>query len=284
GFTALAVMGLVADGALTLATTVRSVLGDALPLIDPAVTVEHLLAHTSGIGDYLDEDELGDINDYVMPVPVHLLAGTAAFLPVLDGFPTKFPPGERFSYCNGGYVVLALVIEAVSESAYHDVVARTVFDRAGLGSTAFLRLDELPGTAALGYLSKPEVGGLRTNVLHLPVLATGDGDTFTTAADMAAFWPALLDGTVLPEAVVSEMVRPRNDVPSESLRYGLGFWLRPDRDTVLLEGCDAGVSFRSVYDPASTLHYTVIANDAHGAWPVKGILDEHLPALAAATT
>jgi CubicO group peptidase (beta-lactamase class C family) len=52
GFTALTVMSLVQDGAISLSTTARSVLGGDLPLIDDAVTVEHLLAHRSGIGDY----------------------------------------------------------------------------------------------------------------------------------------------------------------------------------------------------------------------------------------
>ena len=56
GMTALAVMSLVEVGVLDLTTTARSVLGDDLPLIDDAVTVEQLLAHRSGIGDYVDED------------------------------------------------------------------------------------------------------------------------------------------------------------------------------------------------------------------------------------
>ena len=52
GLTALAVMSLVEDGTLDLATTARSVLGpDHLPLVDDGVTLEHLLAHRSGIGD-----------------------------------------------------------------------------------------------------------------------------------------------------------------------------------------------------------------------------------------
>ena len=56
GLTALAVMRLVERGTLELGTTARSVLGDDLPLVADDVTVEHLLAHRSGIGDYLDED------------------------------------------------------------------------------------------------------------------------------------------------------------------------------------------------------------------------------------
>ena len=93
GFTALTVMSLVEDGTLELTTTVRSVLGDDLPLIADDVTLEHLMAHRSGIGDYLDEDEVESVTDYVMPVPVHRLATTEAFLEVLDGHETVFPGG-----------------------------------------------------------------------------------------------------------------------------------------------------------------------------------------------
>ena len=73
GFTALTVMRLVEDGVLTLDTRARALLGDDLPLIDDAVTIEHLLAHRSGIGDYLDESEDLDLDAHLMPVPVHQL-------------------------------------------------------------------------------------------------------------------------------------------------------------------------------------------------------------------
>ena len=151
-FTALVVMSLVEQGVLALDTTARSMLGTDLPLIDDAVTVEHLLAHRSGIGDYLDEDIHDDFTEYLMPVPVHRLVTTEDFVQVLDGHPQKFSPGERFSYCDGGYVVLALLAERGSDTPYHELVDRLVINKAGLTGTAFLRTDELPGDAALGYL------------------------------------------------------------------------------------------------------------------------------------
>ena len=73
---------------------------------------------------------------------------------------------------------------------------------------------------------------------------------------------------------LQEMLRPRSDVPEESRRYGLGFWLHRDRDVVMLEGCDAGVSFRCVHDPSATATWTVVSNTSDGAWPVAGLLDE----------
>lgn len=273
GLTALAVMGLVERGTLELGTTARSLLGKDLPLIADDVTIEQLLAHRSGIGDYLDEDAVDDIGDYVMPVPVHELATTELFLPVLDGHETVFPAGERFAYNNGGYVVLALLAERASGVDFQQLVRTLVCEPAGMVDTAFLRSDELPGRAALGYLS---VDGLRTNVFHLPVLGSGDGGIYSTAADLSAFWDSLFAGRIVSPERVADMVRPHSDWPKESKRYGLGFHLRATGDGVWLEGYDAGVSFASLHQPSSSITYTVISNWSEGAWPIIELLDDRL--------
>jgi len=277
GFTALTIMSLVAEGSLALDTPVRSVLGDALELIDTRVTVEHLLAHTSGIGDYLDEETQADIDEYQMPGSARQFESTSDYLAVLKGHPTTFDAGTRFEYCNGGFVVLALIAEAVGGKSFHDLAAERVFGPAGMTATGFPRSDELPGSAAFGYLATES--GLRTNQLHLPVRGSGDGGAYSTVDDFAAFWPALFAGSIVPRPLVDEMVRPHNDAPAQSLRYGLGFWVRLDRDTPMLEGYDAGVSFRSAYDPPSGFTYTVISNTSAGAWPLVELLDDLLPDL-----
>jgi CubicO group peptidase (beta-lactamase class C family) len=274
GFTALTVMSLVADGTLALTTTARSLLGDDLPLVGGGVTVEHLLAHRSGIGDYLDEESAGDIRDYVLAVPAHALHGTEAYLAVLDGHPTRFRPGERFAYNNGGYVLLALLAERAAGSPFADLVAERVSRPAGLSSTGFLRSDELPGDAAVGYL---DAVGPRTNVHHLPVLGSGDGGLSTTLDDVHRFWAALFDGRIVNGGRRDEMLRPRSDVPEEVKRYGMGFWLAAAGPAVLLEGYDAGVSFRSAHDPGRDVTWTVVSNTSDGAWPVARLLAEHLP-------
>ena len=109
-FTAAAVLRLVELGKLALNDLVRPLLGADLPLVDDAVTIEQLLDHTSGIGDYLDEEADWDADDYILTVPVHTLAETSAFLPVIDGYSQASAPGERFAYCNGGYILLAIII------------------------------------------------------------------------------------------------------------------------------------------------------------------------------
>ena len=92
GLTALVVMRLVENGALELSTTARSVLGADLPLVDERVTVEHLLAHRSGIGDYLDEELDQDFSAYLMPVPVQQLATTEGISASSLGAPRSSRP------------------------------------------------------------------------------------------------------------------------------------------------------------------------------------------------
>ncbi len=274
GLTALAVVSLIEEGRLDLTTTARSVLGGDLPLIDDRVTVEHLLAHRSGIGDFLDEEVEYDLNDYVLSVPVHELVTTEDYLGVLDGHPTKFSPDERFGYCNGGFVVLALIAERTSGIPFHELVRERVCEPAGMHDTAFLRSDELPGRTAVGYLELD--GASRSNVFHLPVRGTGDGGIYTTAADVGRLWRAVFAGRIVSRDRVEAMVRPRSDVPDESMRYGLGFWLHKTIDAVLLVGGDAGVSFYSVHDPHASLTYAVLSNTTGGAWPVARLLNERL--------
>lgn len=273
GITALTVVSVIVDGLLQLSTPARAVLGSDLPLISDAVTVEHLLSHRSGIGDYLDEDTELDFNDYLMPVPVHRLATTEDYLVALDGHPAKFEPGAEFSYCNGGFVVLALMAERASGVPFHDLVHQRVCQPAGMHDTAFLRSDELSGRAAIGYLDMEGVS--RCNVFHLPVRGTGDGGIYTTVADYRLLWTAFFAGRIVPADWVAQMVQPRS-VVSERERYGLGFWLAGSGEAARLEGYDAGVSFRSWHHPSSRLTHTVISNTTDGAWPVTRLLYERL--------
>ena len=269
GFTALMVVSLIVDDVLGLDTTARSLLAGDLPLLADDVTVEHLLTHTSGIGDYIDEDEEIDSSAYVLRSPLQYLAATEAFLVELDGYPTKFPAGERFSYCNAGFVVLALMAERATGASYHDLVMERVIAPAGLDDTDFPRSDEPSERMALGYLDRD---GLRTNVFHLPIRGNGDGGIFTTVADMRRFWVALYDGQIVPREWVDAMTQPHANRSGEEPRYGLGFWLAEEGPYVRLVGADAGVSFTSAHEPNGGTTWTVVSNTSDGAWPLVGHL------------
>ena len=262
--TALAVLSLVDAGTLTLRTPVRDHLGSDLPLVDDAVTVEQLLCHRSGIGDYFDESLLESGTEHLLTVPVHTLDTAESYLAVLDGRPQVFAPGTDVAYCNGGYCVLAIVAERAAGQQFHDLVRSLVIEPAGLHRTAYLRSDELPGDAALGYL---DAEGPRTNVLHLPVVGGGDGGVFTTAGDVAALWRALDEGRLIGPGTRAEMLRARSEDPNA---FALG--VRRRGDAALMTGSDAGASFRSVHEPGRVT-WSVLSNTTGGAWPVVDVLD-----------
>jgi len=269
-FTAVIVLRLVERGVLSLSAPVREWLREDLPLVAPEVTLEHLLTHTSGIGDYLDEEEL-DPDAYIMSRPLHRYLTTEDLLPDLDGHEQVRPPGSKFVYNNGGFVVAALVAERATGVSYADLVAREVAEPGGLLETGILRMDSLPGDVAVGYV---EAEGLRSNVLHMPLIATGDGGAISSVADSGRFWDALLGGRLVSPESLALMTTPRPGSFAEGMRYGLGLWLHATGPAVIMEGCDVGVSYRSTRDPGTGLTATVYSNTWDGGWDMINALNK----------
>jgi CubicO group peptidase (beta-lactamase class C family) len=273
--TALTVASVIESGELSMDTTLRSVLPDRLDTVDPTVTIEQVLAHRSGMGDYFDEDEDDDVDDYVMDIPVHRLASPMDYMPAIEGPHQRATAGSTFAYNNGAFVMLSIALEVATGRSYYDLVRERVTAPAGMADTEFHRSDRLPPGTALGYLQDG-----RSNVLHLHVRGAGDGGVYTTVADLERLWAAMFDGRVVPLPVIDDLLTARSDVPQEGRRYGLGFWLAADRAAAQVEGMDAGVSARSVHDRTTGVTYVVIANDSKGAWPIAEFLDERISLIA----
>ena len=119
-FTAMAVMLQVEDGKLALSDSIAKFFPDA-PATWRAITVRHLLTHTSGIPDYV-EGVLDMRKDYTEDELARF-----AF-----GLPLEFPAGARWNYSNTGYVLLGIIVHKVSGSFYGDVLATRVFKPLGM--------------------------------------------------------------------------------------------------------------------------------------------------------
>jgi len=108
--TALTIGTLVEQGAFSVDTRVKELLSFDLPRFDDAITVEHLLTHTSGIFDYYDESLVSDFDNFFVAIPWYDLTTPRDYLPLFQNEGMKFAPGERFSYSNGGYILLGIVV------------------------------------------------------------------------------------------------------------------------------------------------------------------------------
>lgn len=270
GFTAVGIAALVEQKLLHFATPANHILGESLKNLDPDITVAQLLGHTSGIGDYLDEEKIQDFEHFVLAAPVQNLVSPFDYVPLIEKEAQKFPPGTRFSYSNSGYIVLAMIIELVSGQPYQDFIGEQVFTRAGMVESGFFRSDDLPGDTALGYIQDED--SWRTNVFHLPVRGGGDGGAYTTIGDMQKFWQRLKSFRLASAALVSEMLQPQPLSGSGNLKHSCGFWIDESANQLILEGCDAGASFRSATDLKTDDGYTIMSNTSSGAWPLVRVL------------
>ena len=276
-FTAIAICQLVEQGRLGFDSRLLELVKADFPHFDPGITVHHLLTHTSGAPDYFDEEFMDDFEAMWEKTPVYTLRGPRELLPLFQHQPMKFAPGMRFSYNNGGYVLLGLIIEAVTGQRYVDYVTENVLVPAGMVNTGYFPMHALPEHTAYGYI-EGENGSWYTNIFAVPAFGQPDGGAFTTAADMARFWDALRQHRLLTPEMVARMLTLQV-TENDTHGYGYGVWLKHQAGAVnafYVVGEDPGVSFLSRVYPATNRLLTILGNTDSAAWPVADALEPYL--------
>ncbi|PKQ25431.1 MAG: penicillin-binding protein [Actinobacteria bacterium HGW-Actinobacteria-4] len=270
-FTAVAVASLVDAGKLAFDACLTDLIDADLPHFDPAITVEQLLTHTAGNPDYFDEEFEDDYAALWADRPTHTVRRPADFLPMFAHLEQKFTPGERYAYSNGGFILLGLVIEAVSGQEYTEYVQAHVFDKAGMAGSGFFALDCLPARCANGYLDEDSD---QTNIFSVPVIGGADGGALTTAADMDRFWRALLDGTLLSPAIRDQMLADRVVTDDDRFHYGYGVYMAGEGESraYSVVGEDPGVSMASAILPTSGTVMTLLCNTDSAAWEMRRVV------------
>ena len=268
-FVAVAVLQLIAAGRLRLGDA----LGDLLPMdwraIDTGITVEELLTHTSGIPDYFDEDTMEDYGDLWREFPNYKIRANADLLPLFIDKPMQYPRGAKFQYNNTGYVVLAMILEAMTGLAFDRLLEERIFSPCGMADTGYYELDCLPAGCASHYIWDKAKERWRTNIYSVDAKGTGAGGAFTTVGDIRRFWDGLLSHRLLSPALTAQMLAP-HALAARERRYGYGVWLRPSGGgwAPYFQGSDPGVSFLSAYDPADGQVTTLVSNYGDDVWRI----------------
>jgi len=263
--TAAAICRLVDDGLLSFDTPLKECLDLDFPNYHPGITIHHLLTHSSGITSYFEEDVNPDYEALWKEVPMYRMRAPRDFLPLFRHKQMKFEPGERYDYNDGGYILLGLVIEAVSGMGYREFVTERIMRPAGMVDSGFFATDRLPPRTAHGYIRVPEDDSWRTNIFAVPVVGGSDGGVYATAADIASFWHKLLGSELLSESMTGKMLSPCIEAKGEGedVFYGYGVFIQKRRDDILayfICGEDPGVSFLSAVYPGHDMALTVLAN------------------------
>jgi D-alanyl-D-alanine carboxypeptidase len=178
-----------------------------------AITVRQLLRHTSGMADYV-QDVLADPDANNHPWQPEELVAIGLSNPPL------FAPGTDWAYSNTGYLVLGLLVEAVTGNDVGDEITDRLIEPLGLHQTTYPEPGDrsIPRPHPRGYFALP--GQPVTDFTEFePSLAGAAGSLISTGPDMTRFVRALLSGKLLSRGLLAEM---RTTIPAEGGDYGLG--------------------------------------------------------------
>ncbi len=268
-FTVLAVMLLAEEGRLSIDESPRRHLPE-LPAWADTMSVRQLMAHTSGMRDSLDLI-LHSAGPGIPAAPDFQLQALAA----LDS--VNFAPGESWNYNNGGYVLLAEIVERLSGQRFGDFLKDRIFTPIGMHDTLLRALDTdlVPNSATLHLPSL--AGGWTRGVFGVPI--GGEGGIVSTVDDMLR-WLAHMDAPVIGSAGTWAAMR----TPMTTHGYGLGLMMGTHRGlaTVHHAGAVMGGSCQMLKVIDHSLDIIVMTNGLGSMEVMKlvdGIIDRCLPDL-----
>ena len=253
-FTAMSILILAERGKLSLDESITKFFPE-FPDWGKAITVRHLLTHTSGLLDY---------EDLTPPGTTIPLSDKNVLLLLRQQSKTNFPPGTKFQYSNSGYALLSLIVEVVSGNSFAEFLRANIF--APLGMTNSLAYE--PGVSvvpnrAFGYAKSTNGFEFKDQSLSSAVL--GDGGVYSSVVDLFKW-----DQTLYTEKLVSHKMLQQAFTPASknsdmtNSGYGFGWYIGSDRGTqhVWHYGSTCGFSTQIHRFPEKQLSIILLANRA----------------------
>ncbi|MDH5742656.1 MAG: beta-lactamase family protein, partial [Candidatus Aminicenantes bacterium] len=273
-FTAVAIAQLVEQGKLSYDDLIGKYLGADWILSDVGekVKISHLLSHTSGIAELLD-DEFYKFH----------VAGTYRTLedrkPIVKEKSLTFEPGTRWAYCNTGFILLGAIIEKVTGRDYSDYIKEHIFDPADMDNTIDTFRNKTLSNLAMGYDKVQEEGkAFWRNTGFFGKIGSPPSGGFSTVDDLLKFAEALRSDLLISreskELLMSVKAR------SSSMNYGYGFIIESSRKfgrVVGHGGAAPGVSsnFRMFVDKGYAM--IILSNYSEASLPVSSKIRSLLP-------
>jgi len=223
-FTATAIMQLAnaSPPLLSLSDPLAKYFPDLNPTFDPRITINQALTMTTGLDTY---ETLPQFTEWGKKgVAVTTLLQTVINLPLL------FPPGTKFHYSNSNYIALAAIVERTTKQTFQQYLTNNVIGPANLSSTfSYLA----PSGNASGY--EDLIINSPADPPHLDVsVLLGPGSMSSTVLDLCKWDWELLNGEVVPPAVVKQMTTPTGvpdfAIPNIASIYAYGLEVVPRFD------------------------------------------------------
>lgn len=192
-FVTVATMLLVEEGKIGLDEKISTYIGPVLPSWE-AITIRHLLNHTSGLPEYPSDAARRILEG-------DRIVSEADTLTLFKTLPAERTPGISWSYSNIGFDVLGIIVSRVSGKYYGDFLQERVFGPLGMRHTRIMTPRDMTYGKATGYVADdgrwPQADAQSVGMRNY--LSLGASGVESSAIDMAKFDAALRAGT-LPSA------------------------------------------------------------------------------------
>jgi CubicO group peptidase (beta-lactamase class C family) len=274
-FTAAATVLLALDGKLNLEDDVRKYVPE-LPQYERPITIRHLLNHTSGLRDW---GEIAGLAGWPRETRVHTHEHVLDILERQRAL--NYPPGDKWSYTNSGYNLLAIIVSRVSGQPFATFSRERLFKPLGLTSTQW-RDDFRRVVKGRAQAYSRENGGQWE--LEMPFENVhGNGGLLTTVSDLLT-WTAMLERPTPQWKPLVDSMHVRGRLTNgDTVEYALGLFISDYRGVHRVEhsGATAGYRAELLRFPGKGLAVAVLCNAAN-ANPVlyaSQLVDSLLPGL-----
>ena len=214
-FTAMCIMLLVKDGKLQLDQPARTTLPELPAAGGGAVTIRHLLNHTSGLWDY---------EDLIPETRTTQLDDRDVLTLVASKDSLYFPPGSAYRYSNSGYVLLGIIVARVSGLSFPEFLRARIVGPLGLTATvAHVEGSDTVPHRAYGY--SPRGGGFEQTDQSVTSATLGDGGIYTNVDDMTRWDRALSDTTLVNAELMALATTPPVLPRGAPTEYGFGWFI-----------------------------------------------------------
>ncbi len=188
-----------------------------------SITIRMLLNHTSGIAEFTED---AGARLYLLQHPTYIFP-TTEYLQIVKKQKPKFNPGEKYSYTNTNYDLLALIVDAITGD-HANYIQDKILIPLGLINTHYRKdVNYLQYSNLVNSYLDRFSNGILENVTTLQqsnvASLIGDDGIVATPADALRFFTALMTGKVLTPSSMQEMQRWVNDDDGKPV-YGMGLF------------------------------------------------------------
>jgi len=217
-----------------------------------SIKVKHLVHHLSGLPEYADA--LWS-SDKTKP----LISNQDVFDYYKTRKKLKFKPGDKHEYSNGGYSLLALIIENAAGEFYPDFMWKNIFKPANMNNTSIITYPSTIRNQAISYSDWPffeDIDYNTGNALH------GEDGVYTSLSDMEC-WIRALDTHLLTSEDMAQKIfstTHKNNGKKVKYGYGWGFEKIYKHKTILHSGSWVGFNTIIVNVPVKALWLVAFSN------------------------